>query len=150
MNISDNLVLVSRLDPTWDQIIKMDSNYFPCPWTKDDWDKLAPERDFVFSFNHFGELIGFCLISFLSGDNVAHLQKICLDPKARGQGKAMTHLLQIKDFLKNKGCESIFLEVEVTNLQALSFYKKAGFLPLRLIRNFYSDGGDAQTMSLTL
>jgi ribosomal-protein-alanine N-acetyltransferase len=43
-----------------------------------------------------------------------------------------------------------FLEVRVSNMPAISLYKKLGFKVTRTIHGYYSDGEDAYVMSKEL
>ena len=44
------------------------------------------------------------------------------------------------------GVESIFLEVRVSNIQAIRLYEKFGFVKVRRIKGYYRDGEDAFVM----
>jgi ribosomal-protein-alanine N-acetyltransferase len=45
-------------------------------------------------------------------------------------------------------CESIYLEVRVSNTPAISLYKKFGFSISKIKRGYYRDGEDAYEMTL--
>lgn len=150
MNISDKDLISTKDDPDWFDILKIDELYFPFPWKASDWLDIELSRNFLFKFNKENQLIGFCLINFVIGDEVVHLQKICLKPEFRGDGAAVLFFEKIKCFLKKLGFTSIYLEVQTINQRAINFYVKCGFSTLRIIKNFYSNGDDAQTMSIVL
>jgi ribosomal protein S18 acetylase RimI-like enzyme len=86
----------------------------------------------------------------VTGDNVAHLLKICLCPPYRGTEISKGFWISLLNELKQLGMSSVYLEVESTKLRAIKFYKKNNFEQLRVIKGFYSSGGDALTMNLTL
>jgi ribosomal-protein-alanine N-acetyltransferase len=43
-------------------------------------------------------------------------------------------------------CESVTLEVRVSNYKAVSFYKKHGFREISVRKSYYQDGEDALVM----
>ena len=51
--------------------------------------------------------------------------------------------------LKNKGVETIFLEVRSNNMPAKKLYEKNGFIKISERQKYYSDGADADIYRLT-
>lgn len=127
------------------EILELDREHFPRPWTEKQWRNLDPATHVLIPWPS-----GFALLALVSGDDTAHLLKICLHPSVRGHGSAVKFYEAIKTELKARGVQKIFLEVEESNLQAQNFYRKVGFQPLRVIKNFYSDGQTALTMLASL
>ena len=149
MSISGKLLeLTPGIDDLTD-IIYLDLNHFPRPWDPTEWSKLNPDNFLLYAWQNIG-LDGFALFQRVTGDETAHLLKICIDPNHRGKGLAQKLWDEIKQKLRSLDVKSVYLEVEKTNLNALKFYQKSGFLPLREIKAYYSDGTSAMTMSLTL
>jgi ribosomal protein S18 acetylase RimI-like enzyme len=143
MNISGNSPEELRSLASFDQL------YFPSPWTTEQWLELNFHHHLIFTLGR-SELEGLALFHRVTSDETAHLLKICLLPEARGSGVAIDFWEEILQDLRSKSVKSIFLEVEITNLRAIGFYRKMGFERLRLIKRFYSDGADAFTMQLML
>ena len=76
-----------------------------------------------------------------------HVVSIAVMPEHRRKGIAsalITKSLEGMQFYKAKQC---FLEVRVTNDQAISLYKKLGFEVTRTMSGYYSDGEDAYVMT---
>jgi ribosomal-protein-alanine N-acetyltransferase len=46
----------------------------------------------------------------------------------------------------NYGAEAVYLEVRVSNKEAISLYKKLGFEEVRIVKEYYRDGEDAYVM----
>ncbi|MEM4138682.1 MAG: GNAT family N-acetyltransferase, partial [Sulfolobaceae archaeon] len=46
--------------------------------------------------------------------------------------------------------EEVFLEVRVSNVPAISLYKKLGFREVKVLRYYYADGEDAYLMAREL
>ena len=147
MSISGNF-----LGPDWlrlEEVIELDQSHFPHPWRTQDWWELRSELHLLYRWRS-DRLKAFALFSRVNGDETAHLLKICLHPSVRGQGLALIFWSQIIEQLRQSGVKSIFLEVEDSNLRAINFYQKVGFQKLRIIKGFYSSGGNALTMQLML
>jgi ribosomal-protein-alanine N-acetyltransferase len=52
--------------------------------------------------------------------------------------------------MKRYNAKQCYLEVRVTNQEAISLYKKLGFEITRTIHGYYADGEDAFVMTLDL
>ena len=67
----------------------------------------------------------------------ADMMNIAVAPEARRQGiaEALVHALEAA--LREKGTESLTLEVRVSNLPARTLYEKLGFEPVGLRKNYY-------------
>lgn len=131
-----------------EDVIQLDLNYFPQPWTESQWKQLNHFK--LFTWRDKTELIGFALFGLNPGDDVAHLFKVLILPSKRGTTQMTDFWRNIIERLKNLGLSSVYLEVECENLRAIEFYKKNGFATLRKNKGFYSSGKDAWVMSLTL
>ena len=89
------------------------------------------------------------LVGFAVGQAVfeqAELYYIGVSPCARQQGLGSRLLLDFIKKCREKGAETLFLEVRGSNTQALSFYKKAGFKVYGSRKNYYKNGEDAILM----
>jgi|1048.fasta_scaffold06530_3 ribosomal protein S18 acetylase RimI-like enzyme len=133
-----------------EEIIKLDQDFFPIPWTRDQWNQLDPKQNKLFCWYDSEKLIGFALFGITEYDNAAHLFKILINPFHRGTGKSQVFWSAILLQLPLYGCSSIYLEVNSGNIAAIRFYEKCGFKILRKNKAYYSSGEDAVIMSLTL
>jgi len=91
-------------------------------------------------------LVGFALYG-LSSDQ-AHLLKIAVRNDLRKQSLASIMFKKDLSELQQKGILSIYLEVAEDNIAANRFYEKLGFEILTVKKKFYSDGSNANAMSL--
>jgi ribosomal protein S18 acetylase RimI-like enzyme len=139
-----------QLQETDPDILAMDQEYFPHPWTSEQWENLNWKTHSLFTWREGNQLVAFALFGTLSGDNAAHLYKILMLPERRGDGTIQKFWGPISDSLKESGFLSIYLEVEASNAQAIAFYRKMGFSILRRNKGYYSSGEDALMMSATL
>lgn len=68
------------------------------------------------------------------------------EARRKGIGKAlMTKAME--NLYKYYGVEEYYLEVRVTNIPAISLYKKLGFRITNIIKGYYLDGEDAYVMA---
>lgn len=146
MNITGKI----QIESPSEDVIDMDQHFFPNPWDKAHWNNLDLKLNQLFTWRNDSKLIGLALFGIVPGDDVAHLYKIVISPKYRGQGVAAEFWLEITHKLLTIGIKSIYLEVESDNSRAIKFYEKLGFVILRKAKNFYSNGADALIMSITL
>jgi ribosomal-protein-alanine N-acetyltransferase len=151
MNITGKFIELHKADIIfWPQVLELDSGSFPRPWKISDWESLNWSHHILVISALDQELRGFALFSLIPGDETVHLLKICIKKSYRGSSEAQFFWNEITDYLKDKIVKEVFLEVEAPNLAAIKFYQKVGFVSLRTIKSFYSDGADALTMNLTL
>jgi ribosomal-protein-alanine N-acetyltransferase len=68
--------------------------------------------------------------------------------RRKGVGKAL--VLKALDGMRGYGAKQCYLEVRVTNQEAISLYKKLDFEVARTIHGYYADGEDAFVMSVKL
>lgn len=142
-----------RIDPGhehWGDAVDLDLRYFPKPWTRPQWEDSDWEQNSLFGWMKLERLIGFALFFHLPGDPTAHLLKILMLPEQRQRGETVLFWRELSSSLKGAGAENVYLEVEEGNAPAIAFYEKIGFVKLRELRSYYSDGSNALAMSLTL
>lgn len=150
MSTTGNLLRVSPGSEHWGEILEMDQSHFSRPWTRPQWEDADWTQNLLFGWEILERPIGFALFFHLPEDKTAHLLKIFMDPKERGQGKTVLFWRELARKLKERGVKDVYLEVEEKNGRAISFYQKIGFSKLRDLRSYYSDGSNAVSMSLTL
>jgi ribosomal protein S18 acetylase RimI-like enzyme len=147
MNITGKLRSLSQASPA---IISLDQEYFPHPWQQQQWMELNLSQHLLFSWEVDSRTIGLALLGSLPGDNVAHLYKILIHPAFQKQRQAQAFWSGICQELKARGFSTVYLEVAASNPKAISFYQNSGFVLLRTVRAYYSNGEDGLMMELTL
>ncbi len=82
-----------------------------------------------------GNIVGYIgmYLSFEEGD----ITNVAVSPDYRQKGYGETLVSKAKEIAKEKHLEMILLEVRVSNIPAISLYKKMGFEELGLRKNFY-------------
>lgn len=150
MNTTGKLSRLNSANPSFSDIILLDQTHFPRPWSTKDWENLNWDNHQLFNWKQGSRTIAFALFGFVAADDVAHLLKICVHPSERGSGLAQVFWQGCQEQLMAGGAKSIYLEVELPNERAIGFYKKLGFVSLRTIKRYYSDGTDALTMQMII
>jgi len=98
-----------------------------------------------------GELVGFYMAEMAGPDFT--LMDICVSPHFQGKGYAKLLLEDLLEEAKTRSAESIFLEVRVSNLSAISLYEKFGFNEMGIRKDYYpatNGREDGKLMGLVL
>ncbi len=95
-----------------------------------------------------GKAVGFALSRVAATE--AELLSIAVSPMARNQGLGRALLSALNAHLKERGVDTLFLDVASDNAAATHLYESFGFSRLGLRKKYYANGADALTYSLTL
>jgi len=79
-----------------------------------------------------------------------HVVSVAVLPEYRRKGLGEALVNQAMEGMKKYGAKQCYLEVRVTNQEAINLYKKLGLEVSRSIRGYYADGEDAYVMSRKL
>ena len=130
---------------------QMDQDYFPTPWSKEDWNNLfCMEQRFLLTIEDGGDILGFGLFNTVTADSFAHLLKFVVSPKARSIGVGKNLLNEAVRVLKERDIKKFFLEVEEYNTHAIKLYTGMGFKIVHQKKQFYSSGATALIMTLNI
>ncbi len=100
---------------------------------------LYPEGFFV--AERYGVVVGYA-ISRQEGAS-GHVLAIAVDPMERRKGIGNTLMRRVLDHFISLSLSDVWLEVRVSNSNAIRFYKDLGFVEKRIMVGYYSDGEDA-------
>ncbi len=81
---------------------------------------------------------------------MGHVVSIAVLPEHRRKGIGTALLTTSMERMKEKGCDEVYLEVRVSNEEAIRLYEKLQFVKVRTIQYYYSDGEDAYVMARKL
>ncbi len=135
-----------------DDFFSMDRDFFPNPWSRDQWSGLKSSDNQVLYFekDHQSKIRCFALYAVNELESLCHLYKILVLPQYRGLGVAKKIMdFALKD-LRDGGLKSVYLEVSTSNSVAISFYKGFGFKILVEKKKFYENGDNAFAMQRML
>jgi ribosomal-protein-alanine N-acetyltransferase len=79
-----------------------------------------------------------------------HVVSVAVLPEHRRKGIGEALVTQAMEGMRKYNAKQCFLEVRVTNQEAISLYKKLGFEVTRTIHGYYADGEDAFVMTIKL
>ena len=113
------------------------------PWTFDSIEGLINDHDKagLKACLEDGTLIGYIGAAYVLDE--AEIGNLCVLPEYRGKGAGRKLLSSMIDLLKGKGCNTVYLEVEDTNVPAISLYEKFGFVKYNQRKDYYGPGRDA-------
>jgi len=81
------------------------------------------------------------------GTQTAQVVSVAVAPEARREGVASALMESTLRRLRSRRVGRLSLAVKVTNRRAVAFYRKYGFLQLRILPRYYEDGKDAWLMA---
>ncbi|HEX7057770.1 MAG TPA: ribosomal protein S18-alanine N-acetyltransferase [Bacilli bacterium] len=120
-------------------ICRIEAEAFATPWT-------APAFRNELLYNHFakylvvemyGNIIGYGGMWVIIDE--AHVTNIAIASEYRGKKLGERLLARLQQVAISAGATKMTLEVRVSNRIAQNLYKKMGFYPSGLRRNYYSD-----------
>ena len=95
------------------------------------------------------QIIGFIIFSPITPE--AHILSISVKKEMQSKGVGTLLLKSMLDQCKAMNYKKLFLEVRVSNIQAINFYNKFGFSKDAIRNNYYTDNTeDALLMSLSI
>lgn len=102
----------------------------------------ATDRIFVIEDN--GKIMGFVMLEFAGTEwnQTARIGWIAVIPTHQRKRFGSELLRKAEEYAKEKGIRKIYLDTEVTNVRALCFYVKNGYVPEGLMKDYYKDGLD--------
>jgi len=79
-----------------------------------------------------------------------HVVSVAVLPEHRRKGIGQALVTQAMEGMRKYNAKQCYLEVRVTNQEAVALYKKLGFGVARTIHGYYADGEDAFVMNVKL
>lgn len=86
------------------------------------------------------EIVGYAGLMLVAGDG--HVTNVGVDPEHRRQRIATRLMLELVRRGLDEGTEALTLEVRVSNLAAQELYRRFGFVPAGVRKNYYSDSNE--------
>ena len=132
-----------------DVLAQMEQRCFKDPWSKEMLeDTLRYPIYSCFLAEEGGQVCGYCCLITVCED--AEVGNIAVDFPFRGRGIAKALMEKMHTCAKEKGATQCFLEVRVSNENAIALYKKFGYEPYGIRAKYYEDGEDALAMKREL
>jgi ribosomal-protein-alanine N-acetyltransferase len=130
------------------EVLVIEHRVYPQPWTPGIFHSELDQardgfRNYVVAKDGF-VLVGYSGLLF-SGDD-AHVTNIAVDPKRQRQHIGARLLLHQARFAADRGFINLTLEVRVSNTPAQELYRRFGFVPAGIRKNYYEGVEDAIVM----
>lgn len=134
-----------------DDVLRLERESFPAPWTEAMFRQEVEEkwlsRSFVALQN--GNVVGYVVAWFLRGE--VHVLNLAVSRLHQRQGIARRMLGHVVTLANEESCHLITLEVRVSNDPAKFLYLSMGFAPVGIRRRYYHDNDeDALVMTKRL
>ena len=129
------------------KLLRIESQVFPEPWSPEVFNsELALRKGRLYRAAWDGEeMAGY--IGFLIVDEEAHMTTIATAPAYQRSGVAITMIVDAVRSLRAGGIKHISLEVAANNKPAQTLYRRFGFAPVGVRKNYYPvPGQDALDM----
>jgi ribosomal-protein-alanine N-acetyltransferase len=106
-----------------------------------------------------GEVVGYIMcrteaglsnLGLLGLVKKGHVVSVAVMPEHRRKGVGGALVTKAMEGMRMYGAKQCYLEVRLTNEEAIGLYKKLGLEVTRTIRGYYADGEDAYVMSKKL
>ena len=119
-------------------IAALEKSTFSLPWSEDSFTAELENEDSHFTAAVLGgEVVGFSILRSFFDEG--ELLNIAVSPAHRGNGIGGALLEDALDYADSHGVDTVFLEVRPTNKSAVSLYKKHGFEPIAIRKNYYDE-----------
>ena len=117
------------------RIAEIEKECFSLPWSEASFEDSLAREDTVFLVCEDTEVVGYVgmYLSFEEGE----ITNVAVTPPYRKRGCGYLLMEAIKEEAKARRAECIILEVRVSNASAISLYKKHGFEPIGIRKDFY-------------
>lgn len=133
-----------------DEVMAIETESFTQPWSRNSYEnELNNQYATYVVADYEGEIAAYGGIWVVQDE--AHITNIAVAPRYRGKDMGSTLLNALIHKARLKRVMRIFLEVRVSNHQAMRMYSKEGFVPVGLRQKYYEDNNeDALIMMKTL
>lgn len=116
-------------------VVQIEKECFSLPWSEASFEDSLAREDTVFLVCEDLDVVGYIgmYLSFEEGE----ITNVAVTPSYRQRGCGNLLIQAIKEEAKARAAESVILEVRVSNVPAISLYKKHGFEEIGIRKNFY-------------
>ena len=110
---------------------------FSEPWSENSLAYMCSENPFAISVvdSESGRLAAYGGVQYVLDEG--NIVNIATHPDYRRRGLATVVMRELEARLSNKGVLTVYLEVRQSNLPARKLYEKEGYVPSRVIKNYY-------------
>lgn len=120
-------------------VLAIESEVYPRPWSMS---LFLSELALASTRSYFVAKTGRHVIGYaglMMTDTDGHVTTVAVDPDWQGHGIGTRLLLALAREALDRGGRSLTLEVRVANRHAQALYRKFGFVPVGIRRNYYQE-----------
>ena len=123
-------------------VLRVDQIVYPRPWSLAMFRQEIEKRDsryyVVAEIN--GVHVGHAGLLTMAGEG--HVTTVAVDPAHQRRGIGAQLLLELHRHGISQGLDALTLEVRVSNLAAITLYRRFGYAPAGVRKNYYSEEGE--------
>ncbi len=127
-----------------EDVLSIETAVFKQPWSENAFKDVLSEGVPSWVAEENGQVFGY-LISLWVEDEV-HILNVATTPDRRRTGVATRLLDHLYQAAQRARMKTVFLEVRISNSEAISLYRKYGLGVLTVRKRYYADGEDAYVM----
>ena len=122
-----------------DAVLEIENTVFTSPWPLKEYEYELEKNPYAnpYVFEQDGKIVGYFDYWILY--EKAEIANIAVDPNYQKQGIGQLMMDALVQACIENGCETISLEVRVSNTPAISFYEKNGFIQVNIRKGYYAD-----------
>lgn len=133
-------MLIRRMDVNdLERVVSLEQQLFSSSWSYADFLYELLENDFSFNYviEEDGFIVGYIGVWFMYEQ--AQITTIGVDPCYQRQGLGKEMMETVMEIAQRNQCETMSLEVRVSNFKAISLYESLGFHKEAIRKNYYQD-----------
>ncbi|MEO0075390.1 MAG: ribosomal protein S18-alanine N-acetyltransferase [candidate division WOR-3 bacterium] len=136
------IIIQKMTNKDLEQVLEIERESFAFPWQRSFFEyDLAQNNRYCLVAKKDERVVGYANLWHFADE--LQLANIAVSKKFRRQGIGSALLNQVIEIAKAKKCQSVFLEVRVSNITAQKLYEKFNFQPVFKRKRYYPDGEDA-------
>ena len=138
-------IIRPMIETDLDAVLVIEQASFSTPWKRDHFmHEIAAPHSYPFVIESGGVVVGYVCVTSLFEE--AQILDIAVAPQHRGRGIALMLMEFALGVARDKGAETLALEVRSTNTPAISLYERIGFVRSGCRSKYYEGRDDAVLM----
>jgi ribosomal-protein-alanine N-acetyltransferase len=131
------------------EVVAIENDVYPYPWSRGNFlDSLYSGYETWILRDAHGALAGYFLVMFAVDE--AHLLNITVRRGLHGKGLGRLQLDKASALSRERGMQSMLLEVRPSNLRALAIYKRYGFVEIGVRKGYYPAADDKREDAIVM
>lgn len=122
-----------------ERVVALEEELFTSAWSESDFLYEILHNDFSFNYvlEDNGYIVGYIGVWIMYEQS--QITTIGVDPKYQRQGLGKSMMNTVIDIVSQQGCETISLEVRISNQKAIALYENLGFQTVSIRKDYYQD-----------